>query len=163
MEIALSSQPATELEPAELASSLLLQVQTALNYTKDRKRRFGRNATAIRLVTLLLSASSTVILGLQDLDFWASIAFSMVALTTLTGAIEPFFNWRSRWIVMEEMQASLHRLESDLRYFLAKSKPDKIGVSDLDQFHDRLQAIWASASTAWVRSRRAEAIEHAKA
>jgi hypothetical protein len=47
------------------------------------------------MTILGLSASSTVILGLQDLDFWASVGFSLVALSTVVTAVEPFFNWRA--------------------------------------------------------------------
>ena len=41
---------------------------------------------------------------LQDLDFWSGLGFSLVALVTVINAVEPFFNWRSRWVLMEEAQ-----------------------------------------------------------
>jgi hypothetical protein len=40
-------------------------------------------ATVVELLSLVVSAVATVILGLQDLDFWAGLAFSLVALTTV--------------------------------------------------------------------------------
>jgi hypothetical protein len=44
-------------------------------------------------VSLVLAVSSTIILGLQQLNFWTGLAFSFVAVGTLVSAVEPFFNW----------------------------------------------------------------------
>jgi hypothetical protein len=151
-----SSQLEMDVPPTELASRLLAEVRKGIEYARRRKRTFGRKATVIRLITLGLSATSTVILGLQELNVWASIAFSLVALTTLAGAIEPFFNWRSRWIVMEDMNARFRRLESDLEYFLAKTKPEALRSDDLDEFFVRNQEIWIEGSEAWLASRRSD-------
>lgn len=50
----------------------------------------------MKVAALTLSAAATIILGVQDLDFWAGLGFSLVALATAVSAVEPFFNWRSR-------------------------------------------------------------------
>jgi hypothetical protein len=49
----------------------------------------------------VLSGASTIILGVQNLDFRAGLGFALVALTTVVAAVEPFFNWRSRRLLME--------------------------------------------------------------
>ncbi|MGK5741529.1 DUF4231 domain-containing protein [Micromonospora sp. URMC 103] len=150
----MAAQFDVNLQPTELASRLVTQIRDGIEYTRSRTRTFSRNASLIRLTTLALSASSAVILGLQDLNVWASVAFSMVALTTLAGAVESFFNWRSRWVLMEEMKGRLHRLEDDLRYHLAKAGPDELRSDDLDEYFARLQEIWADSSRQWTEARR---------
>ena len=37
-------------------------------------------------------------------------------LVALISALEPFFNWRSRWILMEEAQYRLQRIRDELEY-----------------------------------------------
>ncbi|MFJ7212161.1 hypothetical protein [Amycolatopsis sp. NPDC098790] len=38
-----------------------------------------------------------MVLGIQEIPSRASIALPMVALVTVLGGLETFFNWRSRW------------------------------------------------------------------
>jgi hypothetical protein len=146
----------TRMSPDELLSWLQVRIAEALSYTRIRRRRFRRGSIAVRLLSLLLSGASTVILGLQNLTFWASLAFSLVAVTTVLGAVEPFFNWRSRWVLMEDMQARLHRLDNDLTYVVAKTGADGLAPDQLDPYFERLQEIWEETSSAWLESRRAE-------
>ncbi len=149
--------PGTEsTRPAALTDHIMSQIDAAVRYTRRRRSRFGRFATVTHLSTLTLSATSTVILGLQELTLWASIAFSLVALTTLFGAVEPFFNWRSRWVLMEDMTGQLLRLKSDLQYFLVRTPPGQIHDADLDGYFTRLQLIWEENSRNWVAARRSE-------
>ena len=146
----------TRLSPDELLAWLQARIAEALSYTRIRRRRFRRGSIAVRLLSLLLSGASTVILGLQNLTFWASLAFSLVAVTTVLSAVEPFFNWRSRWVLMEDMQARLHRLDNDLTYLVAKTGADDLAPDQLDPYFERLQGIWEETSSAWLESRQAE-------
>jgi len=146
----------TRLSPDELLTWLQARIAEALSYTRIRRRRFRRGSIAVRLLSLLLSGASTVILGLQNLTFWASLAFSLVAVTTVLSAVEPFFNWRSRWVLMEDMQARLHRLDHDLTYLVAKTGADGLSPDQLDPYFERLQGIWEETSSAWLESRQAE-------
>jgi hypothetical protein len=49
------------------------------------------------------------------------LAFSLVAAGTLVNAVEPFFNWRSRWNLMERTQYRLQRIRDELEYLLVKT------------------------------------------
>ncbi|MCO1655573.1 DUF4231 domain-containing protein [Pseudonocardia humida] len=97
-------EPPELLTPRELALWVRAEALRGIRWAQPRKRRFRSAASVTRMVTLVLSAASTVILGLQDLDFWASLGFALVALSTVVTSVEPFFNWRSRWVLMEEAQ-----------------------------------------------------------
>src|SRR5687768_7810859 len=92
-------EPPAVLTPRELVLWVRSEAVRGIAWAQQRKRRFRSAASVTRMILLALSAASTVILGLQDLDFWASLGFSLVALSTVVTAVEPFFNWRSRWIL----------------------------------------------------------------
>jgi hypothetical protein len=100
-------EPPVGLSPFETLLELERWIVRANSYADSRKNKFRFLATVVKLLSLALSAVATVILGLQDLDFWAGLAFSLVALTTVINAVEPFFNWRARWVLMEEARVSL--------------------------------------------------------
>ena len=87
-------------------------------------------------MSLVLAVSSTIILGLQQLNFCTGLAFSFVAVGTLVSAVEPFFNWRSRWILMEEAQYRLQRIRDELEYYLLKTPAAGVALDDLDPFFD---------------------------
>jgi hypothetical protein len=92
-----SDPPTPGLSPLELAHDVLGRIEKANEYARTRKSRFRRRAVSIRLVGLALSATSTIILGLQNLDGWTGTAFALVAVVTVVSALEPFFAWRSLW------------------------------------------------------------------
>jgi drug/metabolite transporter (DMT)-like permease len=108
--------PGSALAPQQVAARLQGQVGDGIAWARRRKARFRRSASAIRMLSLVLAVTSTIILGLQHLNFWTGLAFSLVAVGTLVSAVEPFFNWRSRWILMEEAQYKLQRIRDELDY-----------------------------------------------
>ena len=142
-------------QPAEEAARWLEgQIADALAWTRRRKARFRRAATVIRLLILILAAASTVILGLQKLNFWTGLAFSLVAVGTLVNAIEPFFNWRARWILMEERQYKIMRIGEELEYVRLKTPKAGLDFKDLDPFFYRLQEVRTGTSQRWLEYRR---------
>ncbi|WP_128816816.1 DUF4231 domain-containing protein [Streptomyces sp. S063] len=148
------SGPGIGLSPGETAALLLNRIRQGNDYARGKKQRFRRSASVTKMVTLALSAASTIILGLQSLNMWASLAFALVALGTLLGAVEPFFNWRSRWVLMEETQYRFQRLADDLEYLVASTAPEELTYAQLGQIFDRYQIIWDDLSRAWLEHRR---------
>jgi hypothetical protein len=107
----------------------------------------------VRLTMLVLSAASTIILGLQNLDPWTGTAFSLVAVVTVVSALEPFFAWRSLWVLMEEASHQFHRLEDDLGYYIASHPPEEIDPERVHAMFARYQEIWDSLSSRWLKYR----------
>ncbi|MFI9307292.1 SLATT domain-containing protein [Streptomyces triculaminicus] len=142
------------LSPREAAALLLDKIRQGNGYARGKKKRFGRSASAIKVATLVLSAASTVILGLQNLNAWAGLALACVALVTLLGAVEPFFNWRSRFVLMEEAQYRFQRLADDLEYLVASTAADELTFDQLGEVFGRYQAIWDDLSRTWLDHRR---------
>ncbi|MEV7546862.1 SLATT domain-containing protein [Streptomyces sp. NPDC089915] len=146
--------PAIGLSPSETAALLLDKIRQGDDYARTRKRRFGRGAAATKVAALVLSAASTVVLGLQNLNPWTGLALACVALVTLLGAVEPFFNWRSRSVLMEEAQYRFRRLGDDLEYLVASTAADELTFDQLGEVFTRYQGVWDDLSRTWLEHRR---------
>jgi hypothetical protein len=77
------------------------------DWADSRKARFRRSASRVNLASLVLAALATVVLGIEAIPGRSWVALPPVATVTVLGALEPFFNWRSRWVLMEEAQYRL--------------------------------------------------------
>ncbi|MGM1065412.1 SLATT domain-containing protein [Saccharothrix sp. Mg75] len=142
------------LTPHELALDLLERVDGARSFGRTRKEGFRRRSVALKVSLLGMSATATIILGWQDLDFWTGLAFSLVALTTVFAALEPFFAWRSLWVLMEESQARFNRLRDDLAHYLAATPPAEVDPERVDEMYRRYQDVWQRQNERWMEFRR---------
>jgi hypothetical protein len=131
-------------------------VSSDMDWADNRKRRFRRNASWTRGGTLALTAASTVILGIQAIPSRATIALPLVALVTVIGGFEEFFNWRPRWILMEECQYRFNRLRDDMDYYIVLTQEPDLTRQHLDSFFKEQQSIWADISKRWVEFRKLE-------
>ena len=120
--------PASSPAIHQVAARLQGQIADGITWARRRKARFRRAASAIRMLSPVLAVTSTIILGLQHLNFWTGLAFSLVAVGTLVSAVEPFFNWRSRWTLMEEAQYNLWRIQDELEYLLLKTPTSPLTI-----------------------------------
>ncbi|OJF15207.1 SLATT domain-containing protein [Couchioplanes caeruleus] len=152
-----SAVPAPGLAPIELAQDLLSRIERANTYARTRKRRFRRSSAVVRLTTLALLVASTIILGLQDLDFWAGLGFSLVAVVTVVNTLEPFFAWRSRWVLMEETQYQFYRLRDELTYYIASTEPSQVDPAKIKSMFDEYQNIWDQLGKRWQEFRQSSA------
>src|SRR5262249_42126711 len=100
------------------------------------------------------AVASTIILGLQQLNFWTGLAFSFCCPRHSGQRSGAFFNWRSRWILMEEAQYKLQRIRDELEYYLLKTPVADVALDDLDPFFERLQGVWTDTSERWLAYRR---------
>ena len=141
------------LKPHELAQHLRGQIERGHAYARARKQRFRWKSVTVRLTTLVLSAVSTIILGLQNLDPWTGTAFALVAVVTVVSALEPFFAWRSLWVLMEEASYKFHRLEDDLTYYVASTPAADVDPERVREMFERYQEIWDSLSGRWLKLR----------
>jgi len=135
----------------------LARIETANRYARTKKSRFRRSSTALRVTALIPSATSTIILGLQNLDFWAGLGFSLVAVTTVVNAVEPFFAWRSRWVLMEETQYRFYRLRDDVTFYIASTPAGQLDAHVLKSMFEQYQNIWDQLGSRWLETRRPSA------
>jgi hypothetical protein len=142
----------TGIPPAEALSTFRDLVSADMDWADSRKVYFRRRASWSKWLSLGLTALSTVVLGIQQIPYNASIALPMVATVTLLGALELFHNWRSRWILMEEAQYEFNRLRDEIDYRLVTR--EEITSEQVDRFFADQQRIWADVSRRWVEFRR---------
>lgn len=148
-----SDVPRPRLTSLELAQDLLSRIERGNIYARTRKKRFRSRSSAVRVGSLALSSTSTIILGLQNLDFWTGIAFSLVTVVTVVNVLEPFFAWRSRWVLMEEAQYKFYRLRDNLTFYLAAHQPDQLDKAAIKDMFDEYQKIWDELSARWLEYR----------
>ena len=150
-----SDVPSPGLTPPELALDILSRIERGNTYARSRKRRFRSRSSVVRLLSLTLSVASTIILGLQTLNAWTGVAFALVATVTTVNTLEPFFAWRDRWVLMEEIQYRFYRLRDELTYYIAATKPDKLDEGKLREIFEAYQRIWDQLGNRWMEYRRA--------
>ena len=78
----------------------------------------------------------------------------MVALTTVINAVEPFFSWRSRWVLAEEAQHGFYRLQEDLEFLVAAQQREELKPEDMEKLYVRYRSIWDNFAEKWLESRR---------
>ncbi|WP_410564473.1 DUF4231 domain-containing protein [Amycolatopsis sp. cmx-4-61] len=129
-------------------------VVNAMDWCNTRKKRFRRRASIVRVAALVLTAASTVVLGIQNIPARASIALPMVALVTVLGGLETFFNWRSRWVLMEETRYRLNQLRDEVDYYIVTTPTTELSRERLDEFFRQHQVIWDDSSRRWLEFRK---------
>jgi hypothetical protein len=142
------------LTPREATLKFRDLVSADMDWAASRKRRFRWRAAAVQVCSLLLTAVSTVILGIQAIPARAAWALPFVALVTVAAGCEAFFNWKSRWILMEETQYRLNRLRDEIDYYLVTTDSPDATWARLDVFFQDQQTIWSEVSRRWVGFRR---------
>ena len=142
------------MEPIELAQDLLTKIEHGRFYARSRKAQFRLRSAAIRLLSLALMVASTIILGLQDLEFWAGLGFALVAVATVVNTLEQFFAWRSRWVLLEESHYRFCRLRDELKFYIASTQTDRIDPATIKALFDEYQMIGDQQSTRWLAFRR---------
>src|SRR5690349_11567610 len=66
------------LTPLEQARLLGRWVEIGLQYSRRKRSSFRRASSILKAATVLLTGASTIILGVQNLDFWAGFGFALV-------------------------------------------------------------------------------------
>lgn len=78
----------------------------------------------------------------------------MVAIVTLISALEPFFNWRSRWVLMEETRYRLNRIRGEMDYYLVTTTSADLDRKRLRKFFADQQDVWHDVSRQWGEFRK---------
>jgi hypothetical protein len=144
----------TNLSKREIFLKFRSTVSGDMEWADSRKHTFRRRASYVKVTTLLLTAAATVVLGISAIPSRATIALPMVALVTVLGGLDSFYNWRSRWVLMEETQYRLNRLRDEIDYYVITTSPDELSTERLKEFFLEQQGIWADVSRRWIEFRK---------
>ncbi|MGE3388094.1 MAG: SLATT domain-containing protein [Bdellovibrionales bacterium] len=142
------------------AEFLKNKTRSSIDGVKKMLNKHKRKAAVIKIASILLSGTATILLGLQIaglVSVFKDIAFVLGAFVTLLNALEPFFNYRALWLESEIGKANLYRLADDLEYYLAGANPEKLDIGVLNNFQQRHDEIWNMLSGAWQGHRRLNA------
>ena len=123
-------------------------VDSDLEWADSRKHRHRKRATTLRIVALLLTAGSTVVLGIDQID--DSIALPMVALVTVITALETYWSHRPMWVLMEETRYRLNKLRDEMDFHLVTTPSAELTLDQLRGFYEEQQTIWADVSNRWL-------------
>lgn len=145
------------LAPFELAERIRSYLYDAKTYARWRRQSWRTFASGAHLLTLASSATATVILGLAELEGIARWGFIFSALVTVVGSLELFFNWRSRWILAEEALSEWHRIEENLRLYVAATPAASLNEAKIVSFYDEYREVWNQFSNQWLEQRRSHA------
>lgn len=136
-------------------------VSADMDWADDRKRRNRRYASRVRVAGLVLTALSTIVLGISVIPERAYFALPMVAIVTVLGGLDTYFNWRALWVLMEETQYRLNRVRDHMDFYLVTTPADQVTNDRLREFFDEQQDIWHDVSARWVEFRKLDRAPHA--
>ncbi|HVV75109.1 MAG TPA: hypothetical protein VHC43_03660 [Mycobacteriales bacterium] len=134
------------LKPFDLADMVRQRLLEDKDYARNRRWVWRNLASASMVLTLVLSATTTVVLGLSDLGPLGTLGFVCSATVTVMIAIEPLFDWRARRASADAALAAWDNLEENLAIYVAST-----AAKDLDQdvilgFDKDRRAVWATFS-----------------
>ncbi len=126
------------------ASTLMQLIDKALEYVYRQLAANKKRASSLKLLIVILTGISTVLLGLQiqgAAEPLKQTAFVLVSLATVLSALEPFFNFRAQWVEHEIAAANFHMLKDELQYRL-RGQSSQFKPADLDRLFERYQSHW---------------------
>jgi hypothetical protein len=131
-------------------------ISADMDWADSRKVRNRQRAWRTKVAALVLTGASTVVLGIPAIPERAAIALPMVALVTVVGGLEVYFNWRSLWVLMEETQYRLNKIRDEMDYYIVTTPVSDLDVDRLRKFFEEQQEIWNDVSRRWVDFRRTD-------
>lgn len=136
------------------AAKIKEQLYKDRNYVRTKRARWATGAISIRLLAVGASGAATILLGLASLDGLAAWGFALSALVTLITTLEPFFNFRSRWVSADEALARWHSTEEELEAYVATRTAQDLEMSRLLEYDRTRRKEWDRFSQEWLNVRR---------
>jgi hypothetical protein len=144
-------------DSAQTLAELEKQVDKQAVAFDKRRKRDKRKSYFFRMAAVMLSATITVLLGLQVATEWqdrlANLALVLSALVTVLTAADAFFQHRSLWIARARTTNRLARLEARIRYYKAGLDGKAPDPAHVDGFFGDLERILLEDEQAWLNLR----------
>jgi hypothetical protein len=134
------------------------EINNLIDHYKTDRQRHKLLALALKAMSVSLSGTITVLLGLKVSSGTTSVLFSNIALvlgamTTVVGAYEAFFDPRVLWVRETVVFARLKDLERDLDFAENGSSDGELDSATLECFKVRLDSILNESLNAWLQLR----------
>lgn len=141
----------------DLAEMVRTRLYEDRAYARWRRKTWRRQASVTRLATLACSATATILIGLSGTNdvTLKNVGFVFSALVTTVAAIEPYFNWRSRWVMSEEALGRWHEIEESLSLYVAETQEADLDRERILAFDRSRREVWSAFNQQWIEQRRA--------
>lgn len=145
------------MKPIEKLNFLESEVAASTSVLTKKRDASRARAFAIRISTVILSGTITILLGLR-LGTKAEAVLGNVALVcgamiTVISAIEAFFDHRSLWIRRTMTMSRLQNLQRRISYYRSGSDNGDLRLEDIDLFLDEFDEILKEYRESWLRIR----------
>jgi hypothetical protein len=134
------------LKPFDLADMVRLRLIEDKDYARNRRWVWRNLASGSMVLSLLLSAATTIALGLANLGPLGTLGFICSALVTVMIAIEPLFDWRARQASAVEALAAWDHLEENLAIYVASTPASQLDQQVILDFDRDRRTVWARFS-----------------
>lgn len=124
------------------------------NYFKSKDKKYKNIVYWIRLSMLLLSMTSTIVLGLKFRnDYWenaqVNIGLVLSAIITFVTALSSFFNFEKYWMRNISIHIELNKLRDNFIYEAEANKMDENKIqfylNKLDEIQTKNIKYWEDA------------------
>jgi hypothetical protein len=132
-------------------------------YAQDCLRHKNR-ALRLKIASVFLAATITILLGLKITspelrDWFSNVALTLGGMITVLSAYEAFFDPRSLWVRETVTFARLKDLQRDLRFWATGLQEEDINPHEVEAFKRRLDHILDESLKYWVKIKGAPDIE----
>lgn len=132
------------------------EIQARINSFKQKVEFNRKWANWAILLTALLSATTTVLIGLNqssnNLKNLSAIALITSASITVVNAWDGVYQYQRRWVQYNDTLMRLKELKFDIEYAKIRSGDD-LSSEAVDQFKERYQIILRDTNKGWKEDR----------
>jgi len=152
------------MKPSDQLQYLLKEIDDLVARYKDESSYYKKVAFRLKLISVLLAALITILLGIKltNTEYAASInniSLILSASITVIGASEAFFDPRSLWVRETVTFVRLKDLQRDVLFWSAGKEENDLDVNKLDSFKSRLDRILDDTLKYWMKIRGAPDLE----
>jgi hypothetical protein len=152
------------MNPSERLKCLADDIEKLVNRYGRDSNRYKKTALILRVTSVFLAGTITVLLGLKlqsaELkDLFSNVALVLGSVITVLAAYEAFFDPRSLWVRETVTFARLKDLQRDVRFWTAGVQPDAVDAEILEMFKRRLDRVLDDSLKYWMKIRGAPDIE----
>jgi uncharacterized protein DUF4231 len=152
------------MKPEDRLDCLQKEIDSLVGRFASECVQHKRRALTLKIASVLLAATITILLGLKLQstalkDQFSNIALVLSGLITVLSAYEAFFDPRSLWIRETVTFARLKDLQRDLRFWGSGIEPKDIDAPTLEAFKRRLDRILDEGLKYWMKIKGAPDLE----
>jgi hypothetical protein len=139
------------------ADCLAKMLDEQISSFRTRRLRNKRMAFTLQMAGTLLSALTTVLLGVQfkehpiDHFYMRNFALGFSAAVTVFSAWESFFDHKGLWVRFAKTHSQLLAIKAELDYLLSGGGP--VDDKNLDLLFTQYQTVLAESNNSWVQLR----------